>query len=326
MDLRHLRTFVAVADVGSVSKAAVRLHIAQPALSRQIRALEDEFGVQLFQRVSGRLQLSPAGERLLGECRGLLNYARELGEHVQLLKRPDAGVLRVAASPHFLEAVFPDFLRRYAKRYPDVHVKLVDIMGVAAVQMLERGEIHVAQSAERLLTPAHAHIDSLPLVTVEMLAAFKPDLPIARTESVDIAQLAPFPLLQGGLEYLMRQSFDAACRLAGFEPAVALESHAPHPLLAMAEAGHGVAIIPSAVRTLGYRLRIARVTYRQEAIVQPLHILIDRRRHRPLYMDAFCRMLVEYVQGRFPITRPMGYARRRASRRDARAGSTTQHR
>jgi LysR family nitrogen assimilation transcriptional regulator len=312
MDLRHLRTFVAVAEAGSVSKAALRLHIAQPALSRQVRALEEELGVELFQRVSGRLQLSPAGERLLGESRGLLNYARELNEHAQLLKRPDAGVLRVAASPHFLEAVFPEFLRRYAKRFPDVQVKMVDIMGVAAIAMLERGEIHLAQSAERLLTPIHAHIESLPLVSVEMLAAFNPDLGIAKGDAVDIAQLAPFPLLQGGMEYVMRQKFDAACRLAGFEPNNALESRAPHPLLAMAEAGHGVAIIPSAVRTLGYRLSIAKVIFRKEAIVQALHILFDRRRHQPLYMTSFCQMLVQYVHDTFPITRPAAYRGRRA--------------
>src|SRR4051812_28703720 len=131
MDLRQLRTFVTVAEMGTVSKAALHLHIAQPALSRQIRALEDEFGVPLFDRVSGRLQLSNAGERLIREARALLNYARELGEHAQLFKRPDAGVLRVAASPHFLEAVFPQFLRRYGKRFPDVQVKMVDILGLA---------------------------------------------------------------------------------------------------------------------------------------------------------------------------------------------------
>jgi len=83
MDLRHLRTFVTVADLGTVSRAALRLHIAQPALSRQIIALEEELGVALFDRVAGRLTLSGAGERLLANCRGLLNYARELGEQAE---------------------------------------------------------------------------------------------------------------------------------------------------------------------------------------------------------------------------------------------------
>ena len=83
MDLRHVRTFVTVAEVGTVSRAAERLHVAQPALSRQIAHLEDELGLKLFDRV-GRLLLTSAGEQLLNDCRGLLNYARALGEQAQI--------------------------------------------------------------------------------------------------------------------------------------------------------------------------------------------------------------------------------------------------
>jgi DNA-binding transcriptional LysR family regulator len=304
MDLRHLRTFVTVAELGTVSRAATRLHVAQPALSRQIIALEEELGVPLFDRIAGRLQLSSAGEQLLGECRGVLNYARELGEHARLLGRPDAGTLKVAASPHFLEGVFPDFLRRFARRFPGVQVRLVDIVGPVAIGMLERGEIHLAQSSVRILRPGEQHIGSLPLGLVEMLAACHPSLPLGPGPSVEIACLAPYPLLQTGSEYVMRRTFDAACRVAGFEPNNALESRAPHALLAMAEAGHGVAIIPSAIRTHRYRLRIASVTYRRKVLSEPLAILFDKRRPLAPYARAFAEMLAERVRETFPITRP----------------------
>lgn len=304
MDLRQLRTFVTVADVGTVSAAAQQLHVAQPALSRQIRALEEELGIALFDRLAGRLQLSSAGERLLGECRGLLNYARELGEHAQLFRRPNAGILRVAASPHFLEGVFPAFLRRYAAKFPEVQVKLVDIAGAGTIGMLERGEIHLAQGTLRVLRPGQSHIAGVPLVAVEMLAACSPELPIAMSETVDIARLAPFPLLQTGQEYVIRQTFDAACRLAGFEPIDALESRAPQALLAMAEAGHGIAIVPSSLRTRAYRLKIARITYRRKPLSEQLHVLYDRRRPQPPYAVAFRDMLVEHVRAISPISGP----------------------
>jgi DNA-binding transcriptional LysR family regulator len=304
MDLRHLRTFVAVAELGTVSAAAERLHIAQPALSRQIRALEDELGVALFDRVAGRLQLSTAGERLVGESRGLLNYARDLAEHAQLFRRPNAGVLKVAASPHFLESVFPEFLRAYGERFPEVEVRLVDIAGLSTIAMLERGEIHMAQGAAGLLASGQSHITALPLVEIEMMAAWNPRLRLEAGDTLDIAALAKYPLLQTGREYLIRQKFDAACRLAGFEPANALESRAPQALLAMAEAGHGVAIVPSAVRVHAYRLRIARVAYRRKVLSQPLHILYDRRRPQPPYAVAFGDMLIAHVRRIFPITRP----------------------
>ena len=325
MDLRQLRTFVTVAEVGTVSQAAVQLHVAQPALSRQIRALEGELGVVLFDRHAGRLNLSRAGEGLLNECRGLLNYARQLGEHAQLLRRPDAGVLRVAASAHFLESVFPDFLRLYAARFPEVHVKLADVVGAASLGMLERGEIDIAQSTIRSLGPAHSSIGNRPLVVVEMLAACHPALPLGRGGRVEIASLAAYPLLQTGTEYVIRRTFDAACRLAGFEPNNAFESRAPHALLAMAEAGHGVAIIPSAVRAHAYRLRIARIAYRRKVLSEPLHLLFDRRRPLPPYAVAFCDMLVEHVRRVFPITRPLDpeppLERRRGGARNGRPHS-----
>ena len=80
MDLRHARTFVTVAELGTVSKAALALHIAQPALSRQIGALEQDLGFKLFDRIGRRLRLTGEGEQLLSDCRGLLNYARAIGE------------------------------------------------------------------------------------------------------------------------------------------------------------------------------------------------------------------------------------------------------
>jgi DNA-binding transcriptional LysR family regulator len=104
--------------------------------------------------------------------------------------------------------------------------------------------------------------------------------------------------------YVVRRAFDAACRLAGLKPNIMLESRAPHTLLALAEAGHGVAIIPSQLRTHRYKLRIVGVTYRNRPLSEPLAILWDKRRPQPPYVAAFCRMLAEHVREVFPITKP----------------------
>src|SRR5689334_9771124 len=102
MDFREVQTFVAVADLGTVSRAAERLHITQPALSRQIANLEGELGLKLFDRVGRRLLITSEGAQLLNECRGLLNYSRAVREQAEGLKRGDAGVLRVSSSPHLI--------------------------------------------------------------------------------------------------------------------------------------------------------------------------------------------------------------------------------
>lgn len=303
MDLRQVRTFVTVAEVGTVSKAAERLHIAQPALSRQIANLEDELGLKLFDRVGRRLLLTGEGEQMLNDCRGLLNYARALGEQAQVLRRGDVGVLRVSTTPHLIEGIFPDFLGDYAKRYPNVQVRLVDAAGPEMFAMLERGEIHLAQSAVRAIAPDEQRFGSYPLAPMEMLAACHPKLKLGSEGSVEISRLASYPLLQPTTDFIMRRSFDAACRLAGFTPNNVLECRAPHGLLAMAEAGHGVAIIPSALRVHRYRVRVLRVTFRGKPISEPLAILFDKRRPLPAYASVFCEMLAEHVRKGFPLPR-----------------------
>jgi DNA-binding transcriptional LysR family regulator len=302
MDLRHVRTFVTVADLGTVSKAAERLHIAQPALSRQIALLEDELGLKLFDRVGRRLLLTSAGEQLLSDCRGLLNYARALGEQAQVLQRGDVGVLRVSASPHLVEGIFPEFLRSYAERYPGVQVRLVDAAaGREAFAMLDRGEVQLVQTVASAVTPGDARFASHDLAPMEMLAAFHPKLRLGGEGKVEIASLVTYPLLQATQDFAMRRNFDAACRLAGFTPNNVLECHAPHALLAMAEAGHGVAIIPSALRIHRYKVRVLRVTYRGKALAEPLTMLSDKRRPLPGYAKVFCDMLAQHVRKGFPL-------------------------
>jgi DNA-binding transcriptional LysR family regulator len=309
MDLRHVRTFVTVAELGTVSKAAGRLHVAQPALSRQIAHLEDELGVKLFDRVGRRLLLTIEGEQLLNDCRGLLNYARAIGEQAEVLRRGEVGVLRVSSTPHLIEGIFPEFLRHYAARYPNVQVRLVDAALPELLEMLERGEIHLAQSTVRAITPDEQRFGMHPLAPMEMLAACHPKLALGTKEgTVDISRLAPYPLLQPTSDFIMRRNFDAVCRLAGFTPNNVLECRAPHALLAMAEAGHGVAIIPSALRIHRYRVRVLRVTYRGKPIEEPLAMLFDKRRPLPAYAKVFCDMLAEHVRKGFPLPRVIATA------------------
>lgn len=304
MDLRKVQTFVTVAEFGTVTQAALRLHVAQPALSRQIADLERELGIKLFDRVGRRLILSSAGEQLLGDCRGLLNYSRSLGERAQLLRRGDTGVLRVAASPQHIESVFSQFLHHYAARYPNVQVKVTEGSGQEIVAMLERGEIHLGQNLLHSIQLDHKRFGSQPLEAVELLAACAPSLALGGHGVIEVERLAPCPLLLLDSSFGFRRAFDAACRMAGLKPNILLESRSPHTLLAMAEAAHGVAIIPSALRTHRYDLRIVGVTYRGMLLREPLTILWDKRRPLPPYAMAFCEMLAEHVRKVFPITRP----------------------
>jgi DNA-binding transcriptional LysR family regulator len=309
MDLRHARTFVAVADLGTVSRAAERLHVAQPALSRQIADLETELGIKLFDRVGRRLMLTGAGEQLLRDCRALLGAAGAIGDRARQLRHGDSGVLRVAASPQIIEGALATFLTRYAAAYPKVQVTLTEALGWAATfAKLESGESHLGQNLMGAVPSDDVRFACRPLEAIELLAAFGPSVGLGPGRAIEIGALAPHPLLVLDAEYVFRRNFDAACRLAGVRPNIAYESRTPHTLLAMAESGHGVAIVPSVLRTDRYRLRIVAVSYRGEPLQERLAIYWDRRRSLPPYAEAFCDMLGAHMREVFPISRPTSAA------------------
>jgi LysR family nitrogen assimilation transcriptional regulator len=309
MDLRHARTFVTVAELGTVSKAALRLRIAQPALSRQISALEQELGLKLFDRIGRRLLLTGEGQQLLGDCRSLLNCASAIGEHARLLQRGDAGVLKVGASPQHIESVQSAFLYRYSLRFPNVQVQLIEAAGQDTMAMLERREIDLGQNLAPILGPDDQRFGSVPLQHVDLLAACHPSSSLASSSlgqgaSVEISRLVSHPLLLLTPNFVFRRVFDAACRLAHLKPNIFIESRTPHTLLALAEARHGVAIIPSQLQARDYQLRIAALTYRGRPLRTPMVILWDKQRPLPRYAKAYCEMLADYVRETFPITRP----------------------
>jgi DNA-binding transcriptional LysR family regulator len=304
MDLRHVRTFVTVAELGTVSKAALHLRVAQPALSRQISDLEEELGLKLFDRVGRRLLLTGEGEQLLGDCRGLLNYATGVGERAQDLRRGDVGVLKVAATPLHIEGVFSQFLHRYAERYPNVQVKVTEGSGLEILALLERGEIHLGQMLPHGIPLDDGQFASQALEPAELLTACHPSMMLGGSGAIEVARLTPYPLLLLNSGYGLRRAFDAACRLAGLTPNIRLETRSPHTLLALAEAKHGVAIIASTFRADRYNLKMAPIVYRGQPLREPLAVLWDKRRPLPRYAKAFCQMWVEHVRAVFPITRP----------------------
>ena len=319
MDLKRLRTFVAVTELGTVSKAALYLRISQPALSRQISDLEEGLGLRLFDRLARRLILTAEGEQFLQDCRSALRHIDSLGERAERLRRGEGGVLKIAAPPQTIESVLSTFLPQFAERFPNVRVKLTEALGHDQSAMLERGEVHIGI---RHPQGVDSRFESRALPPDEVLAACNPSLDLGGAGTIEIDRLVSHPLLLLQSGYSIRRLFDAACRLADIEPSVVLESRAPHALLALAEAGHGIAIIPSLLRTDRYTLRIVRVTHRGKPLREPLFIHWDRRRPIPPYADSFCDALAAYMRKVLPITQPSTGKARRSSRRSSKARQT----
>src|SRR6476469_3414256 len=220
MDLRRLRTFVAVAELGTVSKAAVRLRIGQPALSRQIAELQQELGLRLFDHVGRGLVLTAHGEQLLADCRRVLTDLEAVRERADVLRRGDRGVLKIAAPPHTIESVLSRFLPQYAERFPNVQFELTEALGPEQTAMIERGEVHVGIRLDRGADP---RFESRVLPPVDALAVSALSVELGKDGVISVERLAGHPLLLLN-GYSIRRLFDAACRLANVEPKILLQS------------------------------------------------------------------------------------------------------
>lgn len=303
MELRHLQTFVAVAELGTVTLASQRLHISQPALSRQIADLEAALQVKLFDRIGRGLVLSRAGEQLLGDCRGLLSSSRALAERAARLEAGDMGVLRVGLSPQQMESVVSAFLPRYAQTYPHVTVQVKEGNGSEVLHWLHEGEIDLAGTLLHGVRIDEQRYGARQLAVVDLLAASAASGFLSDSGDIDVASVCRHPLLLLDTAFGFRRAFDAACRMAGVQGDIRFESRSPHTLMALAEAGHGVAVIPSALRADRYALRIQAITYRGQRLREPLTILWDQRRALPAYAAAFCDFWAGHAEHPAPAAR-----------------------
>lgn len=242
MELRHLRYFVAVAEAGTVSGAARRLRLSQPALSRQIHDLEAELKVALFERAGRRLRLTGAGEDLLSHARRVLDSAGAFRERARAIGGGEAGILRIGATPQTLQRLFPSLIQRFRRLMPGVEVRLTEGDSSTLSAALRRGELHLAFTSYQ---PEFGKT-SLPAGD---LVLYVVDNPKGRTRgrTVEIAALEDRPLLLLQRGYGSRDLFDAACRVARIRTNLFLESNASATLLALVKAGCGTAVLPNTV-------------------------------------------------------------------------------
>lgn len=255
MELRHVRYFVATAEAGTVSGAAARLHLTQPGLSRQLRQLERDLGVTLFDRSAGRLELSTTGRALLPGARDLLHRADALKAAASFHAAGRLERLTIGAPTVTLTDVIAPFIATLAPDDPTTDVLGAD--GLGPLETLRLGADLVIGT-----TPAPEPLDEVPLAVLPVWAYVPAGDPRAGAGPVRAADLLREPLILLPPTFTARQAWDAA---VGGAPHRRIEAANGTVAQALAAAGRGIAIasddprfglIPLAVETGGRRLSI----------------------------------------------------------------------
>lgn len=258
MELRHLRYFVAVAEHENVTRAAASLHVSQPALSQQIRDLEDELGFQLLERSAKSIRLTAAGRVFLPEARAVLERANQAVEAARAAANGQGAELHVGYAPSLTSRILPPALRESRNQSPGLRVKLHDLSTEEMLAGLREGKLELAF----LVRPPASMLRGLQfeeLLRDPMKLAVSPGHPLARKRTVDIAEAAREPLIVYGRkdfpEYhtLLKTMLD---RLKT-RPRIAEEHESVSSLIAAVEAGTGVAFVSESILCVsGTRLKL----------------------------------------------------------------------
>lgn len=239
MELYQLEYFLEAARQRSFTRAAAHLHLAQAALSEQIRKLETELGTSLFNRGRRETVLTSAGETLRQHATALLESADAAKRAVHDLVGLRGGRLTIGAIPSVSACLLPSVIARFRRRHPLVELALFEGTSEAVAGWVESGRVEFGIVQ---LPTTRGNFDEHLLFTEPFVALIAKTHPVAKQKNISLMKLSdqPFILYKGRA----RDSALAACRAAGFEPRIACESSELETIRSLVAAGLGIAILP----------------------------------------------------------------------------------
>jgi LysR family transcriptional regulator, benzoate and cis,cis-muconate-responsive activator of ben and cat genes len=280
MDIKHLRSFVAVANALSFSRAARQLHLSQPALSTQIQALESHLGARLFERNKRTVRLTPAGESLLNDAEHLFEQIVEIKLRVARISSGETGHLRIGFVASATPELIPAIATAFRKQYPGVTLELRNLPTVQQVEALRSGVL----DAGFVRMPFKEEGLSLDLVHREPFAMIvSRSHPLARQKNLSVKHLSGMPFISYGRRWAPAffDHWTGLCRDAGFSPEIVQETAEMETALMLVAAGMGVAILPEGI-TRRNRKIVAVTILKREKIRSEIGIAAMRSKQTPL--------------------------------------------
>ena len=294
MELRHLRYFLAVGEALNFTKAAARLRVAQPALSRQMRDLEDEIGVDLLRRGPRGVTLTPEGRLFLAEARELLKLTCESVRKVHAMVRGEYSDLHIGYRVPTIVEFLPQALAAFQKAEPSVNVRLHELPFDELIAGLRNAALELAI----LLLPTSEHITGIEfesLHTYPLCVALNAAHPLAQLESIPLERLATEPIL-GLRRNDYRRYLNRIFAPTGLKPHIAMECDTYSSILIEVEAGHGIALFAPI-----YKLAAAkRLLYRRiTGTAESLSVGVARAKNGQVTLagEEFCEILRNVSNG-----------------------------
>lgn len=242
MDERRLTYFLAVVDEGSVTRAAGRLHVAQPSLSQALRAFESELGVQLFDRIGRGLRVSTAGAALIGPARQILRTTDEARNAISGVLELRTGTLEIAALATLAVDPMAGLIGRFRARYPGVEVQVLEPESADRVTALVREG--ACELAAAHLPLSRSQLIAHPLGEQELQFVLPPNMPTDE-RPLGARELARTPLVVSPPGTSTRMLLEQALATVGVTPQIAVQTAAREAIIPLVLAGAGAALLPA---------------------------------------------------------------------------------
>lgn len=291
LDVRHLRLVAAVVDTGSVTAAAKVLHLSQPALSHQLRDVEERLGTELFQRQGRRMLLTSPGKRVLEAARKVVAEVEAAEAEVSQLARPSQGLLRLATECYTAYHWLPGVLRRFSSKHPGVEVRIAVEATRRPVDALLSGELDLGIVSEPV---KHRRLTGAPLFEDELLAVMAPDHPLAKKPVLHAADFAREHVLLYSIPLTESTLFQQVLVPAGVTPARVSRVELTEAMIEMAKAGLGVGLLARwavAPELAKGTLRAVRVT--KPGLRRHWHAAWPRVVRPPPWLGTFVELLAK---------------------------------
>jgi DNA-binding transcriptional LysR family regulator len=288
LNLRQLQTFVTVARLNSFTRAARIMSLSQPALTKQVRQLEESLGVRLFDRNTRTVELTRIGKELAPVVTQLLQEIEAVVVNTKELAAQNRGLIRIASLPSISSTLLPTAVARFKARYPGISVALKDVIAQRLIAMVKAEEVDFGIGS---LTVVDPEVRFTPLLTERMIAVFPPGSALERKKAVGLKDLVGLPLVLMDPGSSVRKLVDRAFESIGAFVRPAFEATYMSTAAGMVKAGLGVTILPSSAFEMGELTGLRTRPIRNPALTREIGVIERAGRSPSPAADSFLKTM-----------------------------------
>ncbi|MEV5028266.1 LysR family transcriptional regulator [Paenibacillus sp. LPE1-1-1.1] len=245
MDLKHLTYFVAVAEAGSFTQAARKLHVTQPSLSKMVRLLEEDLGVQLIDRSAKQIELTDAGLSILRSAKHIIQSFEDMSSELEEVVKLKKGTLRLGIPPMVGGYFLPSVIEKFSTHYPQIKLQVIEQGGQSLEQDILQGDLDFSMVILPVKNEERYHV--LPCINENLKLVVHPEHELAEQTRIQMNQLEDESFILFRKDFTIHHLIKENCAAAGFEPKIVFESSQWDFMTEMVAAKYGITLLPEGI-------------------------------------------------------------------------------